>query len=153
MSQIPCFTLNVWIKWFYFIYYFLFCNKYTLKDLPSVLLDLLYRMSVNDWYTFGNKIQWNYKAYPHITGISRKSNSQKFQNWRYISILPIFTARLRNFQKWRLPQRSAFAWLSIWKQIHAPVFSRPTENSSYGSTSLGIDTEVVWQLWNPGMHL
>jgi hypothetical protein len=33
-------------------------------------------MYVKDWYTFGNKIWANYKAYPHITGISGKSNSQ-----------------------------------------------------------------------------
>jgi hypothetical protein len=40
----------------------------------------------------------------------------------------MFTARLRNYQKWCLPQRTAFAWLSMRKQIHAPVFSGPWEN-------------------------
>jgi hypothetical protein len=40
-------------------------------------------------------------TYPHVTGISGKSNSQRFQNWLYISIVPIFTSRLRNYQKLR----------------------------------------------------
>jgi hypothetical protein len=44
-----------------------------------------------------------------------------------MSILPIFAARLRNFQKWRLPQRRAFALLSTRNQIPAPVFSGPSE--------------------------
>jgi hypothetical protein len=82
-----------------------------------------YRMSVNDWYTFRDKIQGNYKAFPHITAISRKSNSQRIQNWLYISILLIFMSRLHNYQKWCLPYRKAFAWLSVRKQIHTPVFS------------------------------
>jgi hypothetical protein len=46
-------------------------------------------MSVNNWYIFDYEIRGTYKAYPHITDISGKSNSQWFQNWRYISILII----------------------------------------------------------------
>jgi hypothetical protein len=38
-----------------------------------------YRVSINDWYTFGDKIRENYRAFPHKAGISGKSNSQRFQ--------------------------------------------------------------------------
>jgi hypothetical protein len=62
----------------------------------------------------------------YITGISGKSNSQRFENWQYICILPSFTSRLRNYQKLRYPERRAFAWLSTLKQIRAPVFSGPS---------------------------
>jgi hypothetical protein len=61
-------------------------------------------------------------AHVRITGISGKSNSQRFQNLLHISVLPVFTSRLRNYQKWRLPYRRALAWLTTRKQIHAPVF-------------------------------
>jgi hypothetical protein len=77
-------------------------------------------MPVQNWYNFGNKIRGNCKAYPRITDISGKSNSQKFQNWRYICILPAFTARLRNFHKWRtFPMNKSFAWLSTRNQIRS----------------------------------
>jgi hypothetical protein len=39
----------------------------------------------------------------HLEALFSKSNSQRFQNWHCTSVLHIFTARLRNFQKWRLP--------------------------------------------------
>jgi hypothetical protein len=42
----------------------------------SPLMTLLHKMSVNDWYTFGDKIRGNYTTYPHITCINGKSNSQ-----------------------------------------------------------------------------
>jgi hypothetical protein len=62
-----------------------------------------YRVSINNWYTFRDKIWGNYKAYIHVTCISGKLNSQRFQNWRYTSILPISTNRLHNFHKRHLP--------------------------------------------------
>jgi hypothetical protein len=69
----------------------------------------------------------NYKAYPHITSISWKSNYLRFRNWRCMSIwfmiLPLFTARLRNFLKWHLPLIRCFECLSTWKLIHAAAFS------------------------------
>jgi hypothetical protein len=42
-------------------------------------------------------------------------------------LLLMLTARFRNFQKWRLPYRRAFARLSTRKQIRAPLFSRLLE--------------------------
>jgi hypothetical protein len=55
---------------------------------------------------------------PNKTGISGKSDSQRFQTWRLV-----FTDRLRNYQKWCLRQRRAFPKLSTRKQINAPVLS------------------------------
>jgi hypothetical protein len=50
-----------------------------------------YRVTINDWYIFGDKIRGNYKAFPYMTGVSGKSYSQRYQNWRHISIF-IFTS-------------------------------------------------------------
>jgi hypothetical protein len=43
-----------------------------------------------------------HNAYPHITRISGKSNSERFQNWQHIFILRIFTAETGNFETWYL---------------------------------------------------
>jgi hypothetical protein len=107
--------------------------------------------------TFSGIVRGNCKVYPQMTGISGMSNCQIFQNWRYISVLPTVTARLRNFQKFRLPYTMSFAWFErIWiceykfmHQYSAGLQTMVPYESSYWS----IDTEVVWQLWKPGMHL
>jgi hypothetical protein len=49
------------------------------RDLKNLLQKI--DVSVNDWYNFWDKIRGNYKVYPHITGIRRKSNSQDFKNF------------------------------------------------------------------------
>jgi hypothetical protein len=82
----------------------------------------IYRMSVNDWYTFADKIWGNYKSTPKYN-----QYQLKFQKWWYNSILPILIARHRNFWKWCLPERRAFVWLNTEKQVNAPVFSGSSE--------------------------
>jgi hypothetical protein len=89
---------------------------------------ILVWMSINDWYTFEDKIRGNYTAHPPLTSIGRKSKSQRFKNWSYMSTLPIFTTKLCNFQKWHLPQRRVLVWLSTRKQINTLVFSGPSEH-------------------------
>jgi hypothetical protein len=62
---------------------------------------------------------------------NRYQQKAKFSDFKtggissYYLSLPLCSG---NLQKWRLPYRRAFVWLSIWKQIHAPVFSGPSEN-------------------------
>jgi hypothetical protein len=66
---------------------------------------------------------------PTYDRYQRKVKFSKISKLAVYLHITYFTAWIGNFQKWCLPRRRAFALLSTRKQIHAPVFSGPSENS------------------------